>query len=138
MEPVLIDASVVSQVEALTELAPLHNAPAVEVIRAAGSALSETPHVACFDTAFHSTCPRRRGVIPSPGNGRTSGASVASASMVCRSIGRSESRANGTSSSPTLGSGCSVTAVRDGQSAWTSMGFTPARGPDDGHSLRID
>src|SRR5579871_714793 len=55
-----IDDEVVSSIEQLEELAPLHNASAAAVIRASREALPRTvPSVAVFDTAFHQTIPRR-------------------------------------------------------------------------------
>src|SRR5436190_879691 len=57
-EPTVVDASLVTALEALTELAPLHNAPGVAGIRACRRQLpSETPMVAVFDTSFHADLP---------------------------------------------------------------------------------
>jgi acetate kinase len=53
----LITDEVVHQIEALNELAPLHNPPNLLGIRAARTALPDVPHVAVFDTAFHHTLP---------------------------------------------------------------------------------
>ena len=55
-EPVIIDEDVIESIEALRDLAPLHNGPSVESIRAARAELSSTiPMVAIFDTMFHRT-----------------------------------------------------------------------------------
>ena len=128
VEPVLIDDSVVVAIDALTELAPLHNSPAVEVIRAARSILPTTPHVACFDTAFHSTLSEAawRYAVPRQwadewGIRRFGFHGLSVEWSVKKSGERNVVVAH-------LGSGCSVTAVRDGRSAWTSMGFTPLEG----------
>ncbi len=124
----LIDDSVVAGIDELTELAPLHNAPAVEVIRAARSALPATMHVACFDTAFHSTLPEAAWRYPVPRQWaddwgiRRFGFHGLSVEWSVRKSGESNLVV------AHLGSGCSVTAVRDGRSAWTSMGFTPLEG----------
>ena len=56
-EPTLIDGAVLTELAELIELAPLHNAPAVEAIKAARAALPSAAHVAVFDTAFHKTLP---------------------------------------------------------------------------------
>ena len=57
VEATLIDDSVEEQIEALATLAPLHNPPGLEGIRAARAALPFIPQVAVFDTAFHATLP---------------------------------------------------------------------------------
>ena len=127
-EPVIINDAVVSEIEALTELAPLHNAPALDVIRAARSALPETPHVACFDTSFHSTLPEVAWRYPVPREWadewgiRRFGFHGLSVKWAVGQSGESNLVV------AHLGSGCSVTAVRDGKSVWTSMGFTPLEG----------
>jgi acetate kinase len=125
-EPTLIDDALQARLEALVELAPLHNAPAVAAIAEARRVLPEVPHVAVFDTAFHSTIPAVAATYALPREWRRDvrrygfhGLSVQWAServrvsrlVVCH-----------------LGGGCSVTAVRDGRSIDTTMGFTPLEG----------
>jgi acetate kinase len=126
--PLLLDAAAEAELEALTDLAPLHNAPALAAIRAARAALPAVPHVAVFDTAFHATMPAvaRTYALAAELRERLGirrygfhGLSVAWAAeqvsaarlVVCH-----------------LGGGSSVTAVRDGVSVDTSMGFTPLEG----------
>jgi acetate kinase len=125
-EPTLIDDSLQARLEQLVELAPLHNRPAVDAIAAARRALPDLPHVAVFDTAFHATIPAVAATYALPADWRRDirrygfhGLSVQWAServrvarlVVCH-----------------LGGGCSVTAVRDGRSVDTTMGFTPLEG----------
>ena len=127
-EPVLIDDSVELQLEGAVELAPLHNAPALAAIRRARKVLPDLPHVAVFDSAFHATIPDEAATYALPGQPREDwgirrygfhGLSVQWASereraprlVVCH-----------------LGGGCSVTAVLDGRSVDTTMGFTPLEG----------
>jgi acetate kinase len=127
-EPVLIDDEVVRDLEAAVELAPLHNAPALAAIEHARTALPDLPHVAVFDTAFHATIPPEAATYALPARAREEwgvhrygfhGLSVQWASeqvrvsrlVVCH-----------------LGGGCSVTAVHDGRSVDTTMGFTPLEG----------
>jgi len=57
-EPVTIDPEIELAIEQWEEAAPLHNAPALEVIRTVKTALGDTVSVAVFDTAFHSRMPR--------------------------------------------------------------------------------
>jgi acetate kinase len=55
--PVRIDATVLARLDALSALAPLHQPPALNAIRALQARLPDLPQVACFDTAFHRTQP---------------------------------------------------------------------------------
>jgi acetate kinase len=122
----VIDDELVERLRAVVDLAPLHNAPALAAIDAARSALPGVPHVAVFDTAFHATIPDFAATYALPADRRHDirrygfhGLSVQWAServraprlVVCH-----------------LGGGCSVTAVRDGRSVDTTMGFTPLEG----------
>ena len=126
--PVLIDEEVERAIEELTVLAPLHNTPALEQIRRAREALPDVPQVAVFDTAFHRTIPAAASTYAIPARWREEwdvhrygfhGISVqwvasqveAGRLVVCH-----------------LGGGCSVTAVRDGVSVDTTMGFSPLEG----------
>ena len=125
-EPAEIDDALQARLEHLVELAPLHNAPAVRAIAEARRALPGIPHVAVYDTAFHATIPAFAATYALPAEWRQDirrygfhGLSVQWASrqvqvrrlVVCH-----------------LGGGCSVTAVRDGRSVDTTMGFTPLEG----------
>ena len=56
-QPVLIDANVVNRLEALTDLAPLHQPKSLQGLRAVSAVLPHVAAVACFDTAFHATIP---------------------------------------------------------------------------------
>jgi acetate kinase len=122
----LIDDVVEARLHELIELAPLHNGPAVDAIEAARRVLPSVPHVAVFDTAFHATLPAVAFTYALPDEWRSEirrygfhGLSVRWAAeqvrvsrlVVCH-----------------LGGGCSVTAVRDGRSVDTTMGFTPLEG----------
>jgi acetate kinase len=127
-EPVVIDAGVRDAIHELEPLAPLHNAPALRGIEEALRALPDVPHIAVFDTAFHRTIPEEAATYAVPERWRREwgirrygfhGLSVEWAAervpverlVVCH-----------------LGGGCSVTAVRDGRSVDTTMGFTPLEG----------
>jgi acetate kinase len=126
--PLLLDDASEAELAALVDLAPLHNAPALEAIRAARAALPTVPHVAVFDTAFHATLPavaytyalaaelRERLGIRRYGFHGLSVAWAAEQVPVARLVVCH------------LGGGSSVTAVRDGFSVDTSMGFTPLEG----------
>ena len=120
----LIDAEVMGAIRAGVEIAPLHNQPALRAIDEAHAALPDVPHVAVFDSAFHATIPDVAAVYPVPrewGIRRVGyhGLSVAWAASVVRVPRLVVCH---------LGGGCSVTAVRDGRSVDTTMGFTPFEG----------
>jgi acetate kinase len=126
--PAVLDAHVEGEIRALSGVAPLHNEPALRALAEARRRFPELPHVAAFDTAFHATIPEEAATYPVPARWRDEwgmrrygfhGLSVEWAArqvpvprlVVCH-----------------LGGGCSVTAVRDGRSLDTTMGFTPLEG----------
>jgi acetate kinase len=127
--PAVIDEDVERTIEELIVLAPLHNTPALGAIRMAREALPGVPHVACFDTAFHATIPAAAATYAVPERWREEwgvrrygfhGLSVQWVAeqlpvrrlVVCH-----------------LGGGSSITAVLDGRSVDTTMGFSPLEGP---------
>jgi acetate kinase len=128
LRPTLIDDEVVAGIEDLRPLAPLHNEPALAAIAQAREALPDVPHVAVFDTAFHQTLPPRASTYAIPRRWREEWGIrrygfhglavewVASQVRVERLVACH------------LGGGCSVTAVLDGRSVDTTMGFTPLEG----------
>jgi acetate kinase len=136
-EPVLIDDGVIAELRRLTELAPLHNAPALEAIEAAARSLGDgVAQVACFDTAFHSRMPETAATYAIPaelaeryGIRRYGFHSLAHRYMSARVAELSGLEAEGLRLiSLQLGAGCSAAAVRGGRSLDTSMGFTPLEG----------
>ena len=136
-DPVRIDDQVLAGIEALEDLAPLHNASSVAVFRAfQGAFRGAVPAVAIFDSSFHRTIPpiaytyaipyqlaarhkiRRYGFHGISHNylmlryAEMSGTPVAQANIITLH----------------LGGGCSATAIKNGESVDTSMGFTPLEG----------
>jgi acetate kinase len=126
--PVVIDGEVRAAIFRVEPLAPLHTAPAMRAIEDAESVLPDVPHVAVFDTGFHATIPDAAATYGLPRQWREEwgvhrygfhGLSVqwsaeqvpVSRLIVCH-----------------LGGGCSVTAVLDGRSVDTTMGFSPLEG----------
>jgi acetate kinase len=134
--PAVIDEDVETQIAQLSTLAPLHNPANLAGIRAARQAFPDVPHVAVFDTSFHQTLPpaastyaidRRvaeRAGIRRYGFHGTSHAYVSR--RTAELMGRSPSGVNVIVLH--LGNGASATAVADGRSVETSMGFTPLEG----------
>jgi acetate kinase len=121
----IIDGEVERELAVLTPLAPLHNAPMLEALRRARAAQPHVPHLAVLDSYFHRTIPRVAAVYALPARFADirrygfHGLSVQWAAeqvaarrlVVCH-----------------LGGGCSVTAVLDGRSVDTTMGYTPLEG----------
>jgi acetate kinase len=133
--PVRIDAAARKAIAALAPLAPLHTRAALEGIDAAAAALPDLPQVACFDTTFHRTLTAEAATyaVPRTWSERFGlrrygfhGLNVAWCHQRAAAIlGAAASRRLVVCH---LGSGCSVTAVLDGRSVDTSMGFTPLDG----------
>lgn len=134
---VIINDDVLRAIEDCIELAPLHNPMNVKGINAARSVFgSGLPQVAVFDTAFHQTLPEhaylyaipyqlyRRYRIRRYGFHGTSHRYVAYRYRQMRNIIRDDTNII----TLHLGNGCSIAAIRYGDSIDTSMGFTPLEG----------
>jgi acetate kinase len=137
VESTLITEEVESGIDALSELAPLHNPACLAGIRGAKAVMGATvPMVAVFDTAFHRTMPEvaRHYAIPTDladrhhirryGFHGIAHASLANGYVVCRGTSLRQARIV----TLQLGNGCSVAAIAEGKSIETSMGFTPLEG----------
>jgi len=135
VEPTVIDAEVRESIEALAQVAPLHNAPALAAIDDARRLLPTHPHVAVFDTAFHAGMPAEAATYAIPRTWREDwgirrygfhGLSVQwSAERAVELLGTEGARRLVVCH---LGGGGSITAVGDGRSLDTTMGFTPLEG----------
>jgi acetate kinase len=135
-ESVRIDSKVKTTLAELTELAPLHNPPALDAIDAAQAVLPGVPHVAVFDTAFFTRLPPSVYVYPLPYEWYTDwgvrrfgfhGISHAyCAGRAAEVLGRSSTGLRLVTCH--LGNGCSATAIRSGAAVATTMGFTPLDG----------
>ncbi|HBP89705.1 MAG TPA: acetate kinase [Nitrospirales bacterium] len=136
-ESVMITDTVMGEIDALGELAPLHNPGCLEGIRGARDVLGpKVPMVAVFDTAFHHTMPPHAKVYALPHKladrhhiRRYGFHGIAHASLFENYIEKT-GRPSGTSRLITLqlGNGCSISAIKGGKSIETSMGFTPLEG----------
>ena len=134
--PVRIDDEVESAIEELIDLAPLHNPVNLSGIRAARSVLPDVDHVAVFDTAFHSTLPKRARAYALPrelsdeldlrryGFHGISHSYVANRAAEYLDADLRDLRLI----TCHLGNGASVCAVEYGRSVETSMGLTPLEG----------
>ncbi|MBO3092230.1 acetate kinase [Schleiferilactobacillus harbinensis] len=126
----------IQKVKDLADFAPLHNPAEAGGIEAFAKLLPNVPQVGVFDTAFHSTMPQENYLYSIP-------------MEYYRKYGARKYGAHGTSHRYVsaraaellhadlrslkmitlhMGSGVSVTAIKDGKSLDTSMGFTPLAG----------
>jgi acetate kinase len=133
---VVIDDSVEREIEALVELAPLHNPVALALIRAAQRTFPKAKHIAVFDTAFYRSLPLEQAVYPLPydwyerwGVRRYGFHGISHAHALERAadlLHRDVATLNLISCH--LGNGCSLTGVKNGRAVATTMGFTPLDG----------
>jgi len=135
-QPIVVNDEVVAAITKLSALAPLHNPPALAMLRAAQQAFTDVSHVVVFDTAFHSTLPTRAReyalprVLTQKYSLRRYGFHGISHAYVMHAV------AKHLKTSPQklriischLGNGASVTAIEYGRSVETSMGMTPLEG----------
>jgi acetate kinase len=133
--PVVVDAAVERDLEALIPLAPLHNAAALSGLRAARANWPGVPQVAVFDTAFHANMPDHaaRYAVPAAWERaglRRYGFHGLSHQHVMEACAGRLSRPSRELRivSCHLGSGASVCAIHQGRSIDTSMGLTPLEG----------
>jgi acetate kinase len=135
-KPTLINDEVISKIEKLCELAPLHNPANLLGIKAVEKTLVGIPQVAVFDTAFHQSIPSRASFYPIPYEYyekfhiRKYGFHGTSHEYVAKEAAKELKKDLTQCNLITLhlGNGASVCAIKDGKSIDTSMGFTPLEG----------
>ena len=139
VESTLVNDEILDQIDKLSELAPLHNPPNLEGIRACMRLMPGVPQVAVFDTAFHASIPDHAytyalpyeyytnyGVRRYGFHGTSHRYVTAQAQKMLAEAGYDTSRTRIVTCH--LGNGCSMAAVVGGNSIDTSMGMTPAEG----------
>jgi len=134
--PTLLNDVVIERIEALSDLAPLHNPANVLGIRTAQAYLPSIPHIAVFDTAFHHAMPRHASLYAVPyhwysdyGVRRYGFHGTSHHYVACEAaaiLGREFTDCR--LLTVHLGNGCSATAVAGGISVDTTMGMTPLEG----------
>lgn len=136
-DSVVFDGEVEAEIEALGDLAPLHNPACLAGIRAARAVVGPAvPMVCVFDTAFHRTLPgeAREYALPvdlarKHGIRRYGFHGIAHAALAAGYSAAARRPLDGSRLiTLQLGNGCSAAAIRDGFSIETSMGFTPLEG----------
>ena len=132
----LIDENVIAEIEKCSDLAPLHNPANLLGIRAVSEVLPTVPQVAVFDTAFHQTMPSYAYMYALPyeyyekyrirryGFHGTSHKYVSAKGAKFTGLDLENSKII----TCHLGNGSSITAIANGKSIDTSMGFTPLEG----------
>ncbi len=132
----VIDSEVTKTIEELTALAPLHNPANLAVIKVLQQRMQKVPHIAVFDTAFHSTLKKEAYLYALPyefyekehirryGFHGTSHAYLLK--ETAQQLGKNLEETNLITLH--LGNGESICAIKNGQSIDISMGFTPLEG----------
>lgn len=131
-----IDSSVIEKIEDIIELAPLHNPANLVGIKVFKKLLPNALSVAAFDTAFHQTLPEENFMYSTPYDWyknygvRRYGAHGISHRYVSLRAAKLMGKPVEDLKLVTchLGAGASITAVKNGKSFDTSMGFTPLTG----------
>lgn len=133
----LVTEEIINQIDALSDLAPVHNHPHALALRACTKVLpAGTPQVVVFDTAFHQTMPPRAYMFGLPYEDykdlhvRKYGFHGTSHRFVSQCLAEAMGKdiKDLKIVSCHLGNGSSITAVDGGKSIDTSMGFTPLDG----------
>src|SRR5574344_254423 len=131
---VVIDDEVISKVEELSDLAPLHNPANLVGVKAFKAIIPNAVAVGVFDTAFHQTMDEENFLYPVPYDWYTKygvrkyGFHGTSHKYVSMRMNEILGRTNTRIITCHIGNGGSISAVKDGKCIDTSMGFTPNAG----------
>src|SRR5437867_11242089 len=130
-----VDEAVLQELRRISPFAPNHLPDAIALMEVFAAKFPQVPQIGCFDTAFHSALPRVAKLLPIPRRYEAKGVQRygfhgLSYSFLMQELERvaGAKAANGRIILAHLGNGASMTAVRDGKSMDTSMGYTPAAG----------
>jgi acetate kinase len=133
-EPERITAALLADLHSLASIDPDHMPQALEAIEAITGRYPAVPQVACFDTAFHRAMPLLAQRYPLPtwtidAGVRRYGFHGLSCEFIMAALAELEPQSlGGRLLIAHLGNGASMTAVRDGASIDTTMGFSPTGG----------
>lgn len=135
VQPLWISSDVLSRLQKLIPLAPDHLPHELKAIQAVDQDYPNVPQVACFDTAFHRSLPRKAYLFALPHTYEQEGVRrYGFHGLSCEYILQELEKEAGSQSAKGrlviahLGSGASMTAVLNGQSVDTTMGLTPLGG----------
>jgi len=133
-EPLLVNADVVTNLEKLVPLAPLHQPHNLAPIRIVAARTPEMPQVACFDTAFHRAQPELAQAFALPSaitdrGVRRYGFHGLSYEYIASALPAIDAKAAaGRVVVAHLGNGASMCAIKAGKSVASTMGFTAVDG----------
>ena len=133
-DSVLINEEVVQSIRDLTKLGPLHHPGNLAGIEAMQAALPEVPMVAVYDTAFHQTMPKENYLFPVPMEWYTEygvrkyGFHGTSHKYITTKMKEKLGKEDVNLIICHIGSGASISAVKDGKCYDTTMGLTPLDG----------
>ncbi|MGL4769054.1 MAG: acetate/propionate family kinase [Mycoplasmoidaceae bacterium] len=133
-QSVIINNNIIKELEAVIPLAPLHNAPAINVIKIIKQKFPNTINVAVFDTAFHTTMPEKAYVYAVPKIWREKyglrryGYHGTSYRFIVSKFNQIKKRHSSNLIICHLGNGASICAVENNLSIHTTMGLTPLAG----------
>lgn len=133
-ESAIVNDDVIKKIEELSSLAPLHNPPAVVGIKAAMEVVPDAVQAVVFDTSFHQTMAKETYLYALPMEWynkykvRRYGMHGTSHKYITQRMEEVLGRKDTRLIICHIGSGASITAVKNGISIDTSMGFTPNAG----------
>jgi acetate kinase len=128
-----ITQEVLRELDEAVPFAPLHDPPAIEIIRDTMARFPDVPHFACFDTVFHRTMPETASTYAIPLEYRSQGVHRygfhgLSFESIVTEMREASVYLPHRMVIAHLGSGCSITALLNGNSVDTTMGLTPNGG----------
>ncbi len=132
--PIRVDGDILADLESYIPLAPLHQPFALEAIAILLNERPGLPQIACFDTGFHHTVPQVEQILPLPfdawqrGLRRYGFHGLSYEYMATALAERHGDAARGRTIVAHLGSGASLCAMRNLESAATTMGFSALEG----------
>ena len=129
----VLNGKILKKLNKFTEIAPLHETNELKGTGISRKIFSTAKHIAVFDTSFHSTMPEKAKIYAIPlefyKNGiKRYGFHGISHKYVAEKVMKSLKAKKLRLVSCHFGAGCSITAIKDGKSIDTSMGFTPLDG----------
>ena len=133
-DSVIITEEVINDIKELTKLGPLHHPGNLAGIEALQKVLPKTPMVAVFDTAFHQTMPKENYMYPVPYEWylkygvRKYGFHGTSHKYITTVMQEKLGREDVNLIICHIGSGASISAIKDGKCYDTTMGITPLDG----------
>lgn len=133
-DSVLIDDEVIQSIKDLTKLGPLHHPGNLAGIEAMKKALPNVPMVAVYDTAFHQTMPKENYIYPVPMEWYTKygvrkyGFHGTSHKYITLKMKEKLGKDDVNLIICHIGSGASISAIKNGKCFDTTMGLTPLDG----------